>query len=517
MSVSPQSMEGSIPAGHEFEVMSCGNLLYVRKGFVDAQTTIISLTDDSTKQEYHSNNNMYLYGDSWYCFELKEHILVGRTFTGVFMVRGEEHAFRGKAVNFIPKSEETIEKKTSSRLKTLVPTVVLAVLVIVFAIVAWRSEPSAPEEDPLPQKGGSESTQTSSGEVVSAQSGDKDIGKKDESSSQNKRTSYEEIKNGNETANPVAEKIEGSQLKNQAPDPKTEESPNTISTNAGNTQQGKKNALVGFLDASKEKAQENKGSDSKPPSSVWDNDHLDSKPLDKPSENSGDTGERAKEQQFVWNGDKAKTVGNNGNERHPTTDTQGNGEETKPQKLLTKVQQKIVSDVQKEPQRSEPEKVFVPQKTQEPPPNVDDQTVKGPTKPEKVFVPPKPQEPPPNVDVQTVKGPTKPKYATLPTSQNKLRDNAIYSITNNTDITNLDKIANSGRKDITLVFCPDRYGTKSKDDYTDKWENFTSKVNDMIDGTIKEVKVIKPYRSDFEIPNKAALKEGIGFEVEELK
>ena len=110
----------------------------------------------------------------------------------------------------------------------------------------------------------------------------------------------------------------------------------------------------------------------------------------------------------------------------------------------------------------------------------------------------------------------RPKASPLTREQANLQDNGEYSITNEMDLKNLDKIDQNGCKDIVLVFCPDRYGKVSPQDYENKWKILTGKVNDMLEGTIKKVQVIKPQRLDLVVPDRASLKKGIEFEVVEL-
>ena len=124
--------------------------------------------------------------------------------------------------------------------------------------------------------------------------------------------------------------------------------------------------------------------------------------------------------------------------------------------------------------------------------------------------------PPPNTKIQNVKSVKRPKASPLTREQANLQDNGEYSITNEMDLKNLDKIDQNGCKDIVLVFCPDRYGKVSPQDYENKWKILTGKVNDMLEGTIKKVQVIKPQRLDLVVPDRASLKKGIEFDVVEL-
>ncbi len=424
---------------HAFEVVSCENFLYVHKGIVDAYTTIAKLTDDDTGHEYHSKNVVYVYGDSWYCFELEDSILAGRTFSGVFIVGGEEHAFSGKAVNSPPSSDGTEEKKSSSRLKSLIPAVVIAVFLIVFAIIVLGREPSAPtgETEPSRQEGASPEVQN-----------------KNDSNSVNTNTTLTEKESTN--ASSVVNN-DTRVLKNEI----ESDSDNRLGNIIGDTGKEQNAAFEEQPNVS---------------SFVMDNPLKTTGKQDdvkgdvstsvaggpQPSENGMENVKMAEITETIADNDRKGRLDNHMAQEN---DKKANHGTVQPPELPNSALNTILS----------------------------------------------------NTNIQNVKSVKRPKASPLTKEQANLRDNGEYSITNEMDLKNLDKIDQNGRKDIVLVFCPDRYAKVSPQDYENKWEILTSKVNEMLEGTIKKVQVIKPQRLDLVVPDRASLKEGIEFDVVELQ
>ena len=454
-----QRKEEKVPVEHKFEVVSCGNVLYVRKGFVDEHTTIASLTDDSTGQEYQLNNTMYVYGDSWYCFELKDSILAGRAFSGVFIVGGEEYAFNGKVVNSPPSSDGTEEKKSSSRLMSLIPTVVIAVLVIVFAIMAWRSEPSDPNGEPEPPR---------------QESASPEVQNKNDLKSVNVNTTPTEKEPANATS---VVNNDNHVLKDES----ESDSDNRLGDNSGDT--GKEQHI-----AFEEQPKASPFVMDNPPKTTGKQDDAKSDvstSVASAPQPSGNGMENVK----VTEKTEIKT-GSDGKGRQGNHVAQGNGKETNHETVQIAAPPKSASIARKEPQRVA--------------------LIDTPAKETR-------QGPPPNTNIQSVKSVKRPGYSPLTEQQAKLRDNGTYSITNDIDIKNLNSIADSGCKNIVLVFCPDRYGRITPQAYSSQWMSLTGQVNDMLEGTIKKVQVIKPQRLDLEVPDRASLNKGIAFDVVELR
>ena len=97
-----------------------------------------------------------------------------------------------------------------------------------------------------------------------------------------------------------------------------------------------------------------------------------------------------------------------------------------------------------------------------------------------------------------------------PLSLAQLSDNGIYTLTNAADVNDLDRIANSGKRNITLVFCPDRYSTSlSPTQYADLWNKTISKISSY---NVSKVQVLK---GKMDTPNGDLLKrKDIGFSEE---
>ena len=97
-----------------------------------------------------------------------------------------------------------------------------------------------------------------------------------------------------------------------------------------------------------------------------------------------------------------------------------------------------------------------------------------------------------------------------------VQSNGVYSITNERDISAVaDKIGNSGKSGIVLVFCPDRYtATMRPSQYQRLWSDLAGKVKS---SNIKEVEVIKPAQADLRVDEGLLRDKGIGIAVKEMK
>lgn len=452
-------METTDPTEHALEVVSCENVLYVRRDYVDEHTTIAKLTDDETGQEYHPQNQTYVYGDAWLCWELEKTIPVGKTFRGEFIDDGKKRPFRGMAVHSLPAYQTKTKKTSGTRLWTLVTTLVMIVIVIVVAVIAWKGEPSDPNGEPeLPRQ------ESASYEV------------------QNKN----DLKSVNVNTTPTEkEPTNASSVVNNDNHVLKDESESDSDNRSGD--------IIGDTGKEQNIAVEEQPKASpfvmdNPPKTTGKQDDAKSDVSTsvaggpQPSGNGMENVKKTEEKEIIADSDRKGQQGNHV--------AQGNGKETNHETVQISAPPKSEPIARKEPQRVA--------------------LIDTPAKETR-------QGPPPNTNIQSVKSVKRPGYSPLTEQQAKLRDNGTYSITNDIDIKNLNSIADSGCKNIVLVFCPDRYGRITPQAYSSQWMSLTGQVNDMLEGTIKKVQVIKPQRLDLEVPDGASLNKGIAFDVVELR
>ncbi len=117
--------------------------------------------------------------------------------------------------------------------------------------------------------------------------------------------------------------------------------------------------------------------------------------------------------------------------------------------------------------------------------------------------------------------PVKPKLQARPSYEPlsdvvTIQSNGIYSITNKQDISAVrEKIYNSGKSGIVLVFCPDRYEENMRSNqYQQLWRALVSDVRAY---NIKEIEVIKPVNEELRVDGGLLGEKEIGFNVKELK